>query len=77
LDEQARASIKEIRSECEAKVAECKIMTESELRRLASTRAEDAWTKMERLREELSEKIRALESDRDRKIEAVRRKASS
>ena len=76
LDQGTKAAIKEIRAECEAKIAEGRIMMEAERQRLAGTRDPEAAAKMERLASEFADKVRGLEKDRDDRIEAARRKTS-
>ena len=76
-EDEAKAEIKEIRRECEAKVAEKRIMMESECLRLAQTRTGDAYEKIGRLRTEFAETKRELERERDERIEAIREGTAS
>ena len=72
LDDARKAAIREIRTECEAKIAERRIMTEAERERLARERTGEAMEKIDRLRREFADAVEALQSERDRKIEEVR-----
>jgi hypothetical protein len=72
LDEEAKAAIRETKAECEAKIAERKIMMEAECRRLATEGSGDAVVKIERLREEFRQFSGALTKERDERVEQIR-----